>query len=498
MAGGEALSPLSLSFRNRLLLLFTLTVVVAVALVAGIISASMRRSFERADDQRTAALVAQFQREFTRQGEEVSRRVEAIARADATARMAADLARPQPDASPYVDAARDVAAVQRLDFLEFVASDGTIVSSAQWPARFGYREDWIIQPVDWSTQASFLKREELPDGVALGLVAVRAVPAADRNLYVAGGLRLDRNFMASLVLPAGMRVVLYRNFQPGFAASDLVAAPGDDLDANGGNPAQLAPLVADVKQERRELTRTIAWTADPRRAETFHALPLQGREQELLGVLLVGSSRRDEVALERRIRLVAIQVGAAVVLLGAVLSVWAAARVTRPVEDLAAAAREVAGGNWGARVEVRSGDELGELAGAFNRMTQQLVEQRDRLVQAERVAAWRELARRLAHELKNPLFPLQITVENLLRARQQNPAQFDEVFRESTATLLAELADMKTIVGRFSDFAKMPAPEFQPVDLNAVVRGAIKVFEARLNEPGRPPTASRVELDAQL
>ncbi len=98
-------------------------------------------------------------------------------------------------------------------------------------------------------------------------------------------------------------------------------------------------------------------------------------------------------------------------------------------------------------------------------MTGELVAQRERLVQAERVAAWRELARRLAHELKNPLFPLQITVENMQRARDRYPEQFDEVFREGTATLLAELAQLKQIVGRFSDFARMPAPEIQPVDV---------------------------------
>src|SRR5207249_10109407 len=178
-------------------------------------------------------------------------------------------------------------------------------------------------------------------------------------------------------------------------------------------------------------------------------------------------------------------------------SVWMAARVTRPVLDLAAASRRVAGGDWGARVAVRSADEIGELAGAFNRMTLQILEQRDRLVQAERVAAWRELARRLAHELKNPLFPLQITVENLLRARDQSPDQFDEVFRETTSTLLAELADMRAIVGRFSDFAKMPAPQFRPVDLNDVVRSAVKVFQAQLGEAGLPPVILRLELEEQ-
>jgi two-component system, NtrC family, nitrogen regulation sensor histidine kinase NtrY len=128
-------------------------------------------------------------------------------------------------------------------------------------------------------------------------------------------------------------------------------------------------------------------------------------------------------------------------------------------------------------------------------MTHELVEQRDRLVQAERVAAWRELARRLAHELKNPLFPLQITVENMQRARESYPEQFDEVFREGTSTLLAELANLKQIIGRFSDFAKMPAPEMQPVNLNDLVTETMRLFEAQLAKAG---ISASVQLDPAL
>jgi nitrogen fixation/metabolism regulation signal transduction histidine kinase len=104
------------------------------------------------------------------------------------------------------------------------------------------------------------------------------------------------------------------------------------------------------------------------------------------------------------------------------------------------------------------------LSRSFNHMTAQLASQRERLVQSERVAAWRELARRLAHELKNPLFPLQLTVENLVRARELPAAEFDEVFHESTATLGTEIANLKTIIGRFSDFSKMPKPELERLD----------------------------------
>ncbi len=76
-------------------------------------------------------------------------------------------------------------------------------------------------------------------------------------------------------------------------------------------------------------------------------------------------------------------------------------------------------------------------------MTRDLLDHRERLVQAERVAAWRELARRLAHELKNPLFPLQLTVENLLRAREHGEQQFNETFSESASTLLAEISNLE-------------------------------------------------------
>jgi signal transduction histidine kinase len=100
--------------------------------------------------------------------------------------------------------------------------------------------------------------------------------------------------------------------------------------------------------------------------------------------------------------------------------------------------------------------------------------------------------------LKNPLFPLQITVENMQRARENNPDQFDEVFRESTATLLAELNNLKIIIGRFSDFAKMPAPQFEPIDINAMVRDVMKLFDAQIHAPGRPAVEISLQLSERL
>jgi len=119
-------------------------------------------------------------------------------------------------------------------------------------------------------------------------------------------------------------------------------------------------------------------------------------------------------------------------------------------------------------------------------------------VQAERVAAWRELARRLAHELKNPLFPLQITIDNLRRARALPPAEFDEVFEESLTTLQTGLANLNTVVGRFSDFARMPAPDFAQVSLNEIVEQCSSLFRAQLASPGHAPVTLTLDLDAAV
>lgn len=484
-----------MSLRTKLLAAFVLTVLAVVGLVAWGTSTLARRAFEQADRERTQALVAQYQREFARRGSEISQRLEGISGSDAMLRMAIDLiprGGTSPDYSQYVNSARDLAAAHQLDLLEILEADGTIVSSAQWPARFGYKKSWVTETVDWQHQPAFLAREELARGTILALLAVRAVSVGGTRIYFAGGQRLDREFLGSLTLPAGMRALLYRNLESGFSLQSLIDASG--MVAQGD---RLAPLVERVRREPRELEQTVQWSSNREDAETFYALPLAGRQNDLLGVLLVGSSRRRLVRLQTRIRWLGLGVGAGGLLLGIGLALETSKRVTRPVEALATGARAVAAGDWSTCVAVTSQDEVGELARAFNQMTQQLLEQRDRLVQAERVAAWRELARRLAHELKNPLFPLQITVENLERARAKSPEQFDEVFRESTATLLAELRNMQTIIGRFSDFAKMPRPVLEPVNLNQLLEGVARLLAPQMKAAGRPALALRMELGSE-
>jgi signal transduction histidine kinase len=481
------------TFRSKLFWVFTIALLLSVGVIAAGVTVVVRRAFDELNRQHSEALVSQFEGEFQRRGQDVVHKVQGIADAEGTVRMAIDLSRPKSDVSVYVNDARGVSQSHQLDFLDFVATDGAIISSNEWPARFGYKMDWLTQPQDWSSLGSFLMKVDTEDGPALGLMAVSTVRVGDRDLILVGGERLGKDFLNSLVLPAGMRALLYLDLDSTFQSANLVDASGPAVDGD-----RLAAFIEQERQQPFEKTFKISWTADPASAEAFHALPLQGRQKELLGVLLVGSSQQEVVKLEQRIRDLALAVVAMGLCFGLLLSWWGAARVTLPVRKLAEGAREVSEGNWGARVDVRGRHEIGQLATAFNRMTTQLTEQREQLVQAERVAAWRELARRLAHELKNPLFPLQTTVENLQRARDQSPEQFEEVFRESTGILLSEIEHLKNIVGRFSDFAKMPQPELGPVNVNEVVRSVIKLFDAQFGAVGRPPISSELHLEENL
>jgi len=481
------------TFRSKLFWIFTLALVASVALIAAGVTVVTRQAFETTYSQHTDALVAQFQREFDQRRQDVARRVQVITDDENTVRMAIALSRPQADASVYVQDATGVAQSHQLDFLDFLGNDGSIISSAENPERFGYKLDWVTQPEDWASLGSFLMKIDTQSGPALGLMSVSTVRVGTENLYIVGGERLGKNFLASLVLPVGMRALLYQNLDPSFQTMDLLDQNGPVLEGD-----RFAQFINRERQDPAPEIFKIASGTDLARTEEFHASPLLGRNKELLGVLLVGNSQQEMVGIERRIRMLAESVVAIGLLISLLLSWWGAARVTRPVRKLAAVAREVSEGNWNARVEERGGGEIVQLARAFNQMTQQLTEQREHLVQAERVAAWRELARRLAHELKNPLFPLQTTVENLQRAKSKNPEQFEEVFRESTAILLDEIDNLEKIIGRFSDFARMPQPELAPVNLNEIVRGAVKLFEAQFCAVGRPPITPEFHLAEDL
>jgi two-component system, NtrC family, nitrogen regulation sensor histidine kinase NtrY len=469
------------SLRGRLLLIFGGIVAITVALVSYAVSVGARRVFERLDAERTLAINGQFKKEFQLQGETLSERARAIAGSQQIQSMAVALSNANGDPASYLRLASSLASDQ-LDYLDILSTDGSIISSAEWPARFGVREPWITDVPNWNEQPPFLRYEEMPQGRELALLSVRQT-VVEGKFYVVAGRRIDSKFLGSLVLPKGTTLLLW---QPN-------GSPAGELQDSSGTvemPVELKPLLEQACSENAEITRRLRLNGTPEGVVVAHTIPLVGRDSaQPLAILVIASSRRELSDLQSRIRTISLLVAFGGILLSIVASGWWANRISRPIAELSSAAQDVAAGDWERKVPAGSlnkNDEIARMISSFNQMTDELLRQRDRALQAERVAAWRELARRLAHELKNPLFPLQITIENLMKAHEQNSPEFDEIFAESTATLLAELNSLKKIVGRFSDFSKMPAPQLQDVNLNDLLGEVTRLFAAQLTTTRNP------------
>ncbi|WP_437957956.1 ATP-binding protein [Sorangium sp. So ce119] len=222
---------------------------------------------------------------------------------------------------------------------------------------------------------------------------------------------------------------------------------------------------------------------------------------EIPGLDVVASVSRDPLrqALGRLDRSIALT-GATVLAIALAIAVVLARSLSRPLVALARETREVMSGAP-RRVEGRGGREIADLAAAFNATIDELAAMRKRLAATERIAARREVARQIAHEIKNPLAPIRAAVETLRRLRQRDDPAFDDYFEEATSTVLDEVHRIANIVTEFTRFARLPPPSLEPVDLIAIARGVVTLHAAPASaEPTAGGTggaaAPRVELVA--
>jgi two-component system nitrogen regulation sensor histidine kinase NtrY len=194
-----------------------------------------------------------------------------------------------------------------------------------------------------------------------------------------------------------------------------------------------------------------------------------------------GDARR-----ERRALLVAFA-GAAPIAAATALAVGLllGAAMTRPIRALAARAEATAAEAAGEPLSpVQGGDEARRLELAMGRMLEALEQSERERGAAERIAAWQEVARRIAHEIKNPLAPIRIAVENLRKTRRVSPGEFERAFEEETATILEEVERLRGLLDEFASFARLPAPRPAPCDLRAIASETLALFAPRARTAG--------------
>ena len=151
-------------------------------------------------------------------------------------------------------------------------------------------------------------------------------------------------------------------------------------------------------------------------------------------------------------------------------------RLSRPLRELSRAARTVGAGNLDVQVEPRSGDEVGELVRSFNDMTRQLKASRDNLARVERELAWKEMAKQVAHEIRNPLTPMKLSMQHLLRAYRDGAKEFGDILQRVSQTVIEQIETLSRIASEFSNFARMPERAFERVDVNTLLNDTLKLF----------------------
>jgi signal transduction histidine kinase len=279
------------------------------------------------------------------------------------------------------------------------------------------------------------------------VLVVEASQIAQDGAYavaVAAGRRIDDGILQAVRSPAGARIRVDGRVVA--ASGELVLAPeSKDWDAL----LQDAPI----------------------------AIPLRGPDGAPVATIELAVSDGDMARVLRQLTVnsAALAVGALVVVV--LIGLLVARRTARDLDQLVAGSLAAARGDLDHRVPVRQEDEIGAVAAAFNFMMEDLRTSKDRLVIAERIAAWQEIARRLAHEIKNPLTPIQMAMDTLRKTWKKQHPSFGEILEESTATVMEEADRLKHIVSEFSAFARMPKPEFGRLDLNELVRASLALYQ---------------------
>jgi len=440
--------------RTELAALFTFFAVLPLAAALFPVTRTLARALSSEHEARLNGAARALEGELTRLAHEAATRVGVLSQSPEVEAFARDL---EAGALLPADAAGrgvELMGASGLDVLSLVAASGEVVTSGHLPGRAG-DEDPELGPLLLLPPEEAVPRVVTragPSGPEPLLAFVSWVPVpGDPRLKLVGGLGLDLDRARRLALLTSGEVeirgtggaVLARAEAPSGAGTARLAVWGARLGVGLAGARRVLPL-GPAGAPVGEVELRLASEGLARAAATVVLA--------FVAALLAGG-------------VAALAAGSAI-----------AARVTRPLEAMREAAARVASGDLSARVGAPASGEVGELVRAFDAMTEDLAVGRARLAQAERVAAWREVARRLAHEIKNPLTPIAMSVETLRDAQASSRPDFPEIFDEGTRAIGEEVRRLKRIVDEFSRFARLPAPEPSPVPPEDLVSTLLALF----------------------
>jgi signal transduction histidine kinase len=424
------------SLRFRLILGVALVALVPLALGMYLLSQRIEHTVRTQAAERLDAALGALRQQLAVDGDRIAGQLRILGRDPSLKRLY--LLRPAGDRD-LPDALAERRFLLGLDFLSIVDTSGGMVADAA-AVNAAPRSDedaWRETVARWGA-GDRVAIDSLGGAAALVLAAsapiqYEGVPAGT----VLGGRALDAALLAQLRRTSGVELVL--RDPAGRAAAMTLAGPAPPPASSGAGVERVALA---------------------RRSYLSRSLPLEvGSPPHAVITGLVPTLASDQTiaALQTTSVLLGLLGLAIAVLLGVLWS----SQISRPVERLAAYSDRLARGEWDEPLEMRSVRELETLVAALERMRTDLQGYRDRLVVSERHAAWSQMARKVAHEVRNPLTPIAISVADLRRSYELQRPDFPQILEQAARTISEEVETLKRLLNEFTEFARLPAPRFE-------------------------------------
>ena len=371
------------------------------------------------------------------------------------------------------------------DFLEYGASDGRLL----YPDTKVGKRKRIYNSLD--DEEGHIQLRNIPKQSDLGLQYVVQVTEAGEWGFVTGGYLLQTWLETT---PTSIQSDEHPIFLVG--KSDGSNTASFDTESKTTAAEDWLPLnyASQIAQGRGWFKSLPSWLPERKiflqatedtsgRAFTaFRITPFNSpfattRETPSVG-LVVAYSHERQMRWQQQLTITLLLSGIAGLALVYLISYIISRRITRPIAILREGVSHIAAGNLDHRVKIQSRNEVGQLAEGFNQMAHDLKQSLEERMAAERAATWRDAARQVAHEVKNPLFPIRLSVENLQQAKS-NPEVFEQIFSECTDTVIEEVDRIGKLIDEFHQFARMPKPQRKWSQLNDIVRSVLTLYTGR-------------------
>ena len=425
---------LRLHFRTRLAILLAVLVISVTGITAWASMVLVQRAFERQFTRQLDSLLFGAERRLDSLKNDVADQVERLSRnllLSESPLLEKMLDARYQSTPEVVQAAGEMLNRSRLDLLEVLDAHGRILSSGHWKEQVGLEDKESARLPEGEPTWRMVA---VARGEHLAVMVRRPIRVGRLESAIVGGVFLDEGALEKL--------------------------------AGGGETLVLETMDEDAPSSGDGEIRSIL---------------LRGADGKSIGRLRMSVSRQTLDALLVHMRWTFLVLGVLGTLLASLAGGWIARRATRPVDEAIRAVEAIAAGEADYSFPAAQGDELQALPEAFSRLHRSLEDQQRRRAAAEKVAAWREVARRVAHEVKNPLAPIRLTIENLLKARRQAPEIFEKEFEEGGRAILEEVGRLHRMVTEFSEFARLPEPRPSATDLDGLVDSVLTLYSS---EPG--------------